>query len=55
MARTPIMGWHYIVAGSTYRVVSEPQDTPMVVLVENGAGQRHWVERALVEKVAEPR
>lgn len=57
---TSIIGWQYTLGsgeemrGGKYTVVREPRDTPMVVIVENEAGQTFTVDRALVESVAEP-
>jgi len=63
---TKLIGWWYATgpadkpfqpndpAFSVYRVVEEPDDAPAVVLVQNGAGQRFYVPRDLVERIAAP-
>lgn len=51
---TSLTGRHYTAGGVRYQIVEEPIHAPLTVIVENPAGERHWVDRALIEKVAEP-
>ncbi len=41
-------------AFNVHRVVDDSPDSPLVVLVENAAGQRFYVPRSLVESIAAP-